>query len=75
MDPLQKQFETVSAEGQSFVQSAPSGVDTSEMESDLEVLGDKWSELAQKVGVLLYPPIFYLVLFKFDIIYLNLVGR
>ncbi|XP_041359578.1 microtubule-actin cross-linking factor 1, isoforms 1/2/3/5-like isoform X9 [Gigantopelta aegis] len=50
VDPLQKQFETVSAEGQSFVQSAPSGVDTSEMESDLEVLGDKWSELTQKVS-------------------------
>ncbi|XP_046365486.2 microtubule-actin cross-linking factor 1, isoforms 1/2/3/5-like isoform X11 [Haliotis rufescens] len=50
IEPLQKQFDVVTSEGQSLIQSVPPGVDTSELETDLEVLADKWSQLNEKVS-------------------------
>ena len=49
LEPLQKREEDVMRDAQQLVQSAAPGVDTGGLESDVEILHDKWSELNEKV--------------------------
>ena len=49
MDPLQKKMDGLSGDIQALVQSAPSGANTGGMDTDLEGLQDRWSELNEKV--------------------------
>ncbi len=44
----------VTVDGQALIQSVPPGVDTSELETDLEVLADKWSQISEKVTVIIF---------------------
>ena len=54
VEPLHKEIETINQEVQQLIQSAPPGVSTSGLDSDLEILGDKWSELNEKVSFIIY---------------------
>ena len=49
VDPLQKKLDSLSADIQTLVQSAPSGANIGGMDTDLEGLQDSWSELNEKV--------------------------
>lgn len=51
VEPLHKEVENINQEVQQLIQSAPPGVSTSGLDSDLEILGDKWSELNEKVSL------------------------
>jgi len=49
IEPIQKEFEAVCRMGQGLVQSAAFGVDTSDLENDVEVLNNTWSCLVDKL--------------------------
>ena len=50
VDPLQKQLDAVTSQGQGLIKSAPPGSNTSGLETDLESLADRWAELSEKVS-------------------------
>ena len=49
MDPLQKLMAALAKCGQELVGSAAAGVDTANLEKEMEEASDKWTELQQKV--------------------------
>ena len=50
MDPLQKLMAALSKSGQELVGSAAPGVDTANLEKEMEEANDKWTALQQKVS-------------------------
>lgn len=50
LDPLLKRVDSVQGEAQNLVQTSAPGVNTAGLESDLEIMVDKWSELNEKVS-------------------------
>ena len=51
LEPQQRRVEGTTQDSQALVQSAAPGVNTSTLESDLEILNDKWTELNEKVNI------------------------
>lgn len=49
LDPLMKRVDAVQGDAQALVQTSAPGVNTGGLESDLEIMVDKWSELNEKV--------------------------
>lgn len=49
LEPLLKRVESVQGDAQTLVQTSAPGVNTGGLESDLEIMVDKWSELNEKV--------------------------
>lgn len=49
LEPMQRSVEGVNRAGQVLVQSAPAGVSTSALETDLDRLNDKWAQLNNMV--------------------------
>lgn len=49
LEPLLKRVESVQGDAQILVQTSAPGVNTGGLESDLEIMVDKWSELNEKV--------------------------
>ncbi len=50
IEPVQRQVDAINKTGQGLLQSAAPGVSTSSLESDLEQLNDKWSDLNERVS-------------------------
>ncbi|XP_014668087.1 PREDICTED: microtubule-actin cross-linking factor 1-like [Priapulus caudatus] len=50
MEPLAQDIEAVLTAGQALVQSGGHGVNTSTIDSDLERLGDRWTDLKEKAS-------------------------
>lgn len=50
MDPVQKEVEGVNKAGQGLVQTAAPGIPTNMLESDLDMLNKRWSDLQEKVS-------------------------
>ena len=50
VEPLQQTVTAVSASGQGLVRSAAAGVDTTGLEAELDLVGEKWRELNEKVS-------------------------
>jgi chromosome segregation ATPase len=50
MDPVGQHVDKCSRQGQGLVQSAPSGVNTQKLESDIDQLNDKWNNLKEKLN-------------------------
>lgn len=50
MEPLQKQFESVSRQGQALIKTAAAGSNTTGLETDLESLAERWAGLVEKVA-------------------------
>lgn len=49
LEPLQKRVEEGSSMAENLIQTAAPGVDTEQLESELESLNDKWTDLKKKV--------------------------
>lgn len=49
-----KRVDAVQGDAQTLVQTSAPGVNTGGLESDLEIMVDKWSELNEKVQLVLY---------------------
>ena len=54
LDPLMKRVDAVQGDAQALVQTSAPGVNTGGLESDLEIMVDKWSELNEKVQLVFY---------------------
>ncbi len=50
IEPVQRQVDSINKTGQGLLQSAAPGVSTTSLESDLEQLNDKWSDLNERVS-------------------------
>lgn len=49
-----KRVDAVQGDAQALVQTSAPGVNTGGLESDLEIMVDKWSELNEKVQLVFY---------------------
>lgn len=50
VEPLSQQVTDCNRKGQSLIQSAAGGVNTSQLEKDLEKMNDKWNQLKEKMN-------------------------
>ena len=54
LEPLQNRVEEGSSMAENLIQTAAPGVDTEQLESELESLNDKWTDLKKKVRERVY---------------------
>lgn len=54
LEPLQKRVEEGSSMVENLMQTAALGVDTEQLEAELESMNDKWADLKKKVSKSLY---------------------
>ena len=54
LEPLQNRVEEGSSMAENLIQTAAPGVDTEQLESELESLNDKWTDLKKKVRESVY---------------------
>ena len=61
VDPTQKELEGLTHRGQTLIQSAGPGVNTEQLEADLDLVNDRWGQLSQKVTMrfVQYKPALY----------------
>lgn len=52
IEPLSQTVDSVNKTGQNLIQSAVGGVNTVNLEKDLEKLNDKWNALKEKVNII-----------------------
>lgn len=54
LEPLQKRVEEGSSMVENLMQTTAPGVDTEQLEAELESMNDKWADLKKKVSKSLY---------------------